>query len=148
MTDRDSSVTAPTQPTNGAPHWRLKVLIVEDDRDTAETLSRLLAIYKFEVHVETDGLSALAWARVHQPDVILLDIGLPDGIDGHEVARRLPEERAKPPLLVAITGRGQEEDVRRSQEAGIHLHLVKPVEPEQLHRLLLRFERVVKPGRG
>ena len=79
--------------------------------------------------------------------MILLDIGLPGGMDGHELARRLRNESpAKPPLLVAITGRGSDEDRRRSEEAGIHLHLVKPVDPGQVHALLRRFERVVMPA--
>jgi CheY-like chemotaxis protein len=75
--------------------------------------------------------------------VLLLDIGLP-GMSGWELARWVTEQPAeKRPLLVAITGYGREEDRRRSEEAGIDLHLVKPVDPDQLLRLLRRFYRVV-----
>lgn len=126
--------------------WQLKVLVVEDELDTAETLAELVQAFGFGVKIEADGARALAWAQEHQPDVVLLDIGLPGGMDGHELARQLHDHSSgKPPLLVAITGRAREEDKRRSEEAGIHMHLVKPVEPEQVHGLLRRFERVVMP---
>jgi CheY-like chemotaxis protein len=128
--------------------WKLRVLVVEDEPDTAETLAGLLHHFGFEVRVEADGAAALQWARAAEPDVVLLDIGLPGGMDGHELARHLREQpMSKPPLLVAITGSAREEDRRRSEEAGIHLHLVKPVEPEEVHGLLRRFERVIMPGR-
>src|SRR5262249_7469533 len=92
------------------------------------------------------------------PDVVLLDIGLP-GMDGYQVARRIQEEIVptipKAPLLIAVTGRGSEADRRCSQEAGIDLHLTKPVEPDQLLRLLERFQRIIlarggarRPGRA
>ena len=90
------------------------------------------------VDVETahDGLAALAAARAQQPDVIVLDIGLPC-IDGYEVARRL---RAEPgfsaTFIVALTGYGQDDDRRRAKEAGFDLHLVKPVDPARLLALV------------
>ncbi len=128
---------------NESNGWRMRVLVVEDNEDTAETVSQLLNQAGHEVEIARDGEAALCSARANPPDVVLLDIGLP-GIDGYEVARRVHEHPAdKRPLLVAVSGYGQEEDRRRSQEAGIDLHLVKPVEPAYLQRLLSRFRQVI-----
>jgi CheY-like chemotaxis protein len=122
----------------------LRILLVEDDGDSAETLAVLLRIYGHEVEVAHDGPTALRLAAAAPPDVALLDLGLPGGMDGYEVARRLREQEAdKLPLLIAVTGYGQEEDRRRSAEAGIHLHLLKPVDGEALNRLLQRFQAVI-----
>jgi CheY-like chemotaxis protein len=112
-----------------------RVLVVDDNVDAALSLSRLLQAAGHEVEAVHDGLAALASAPKWRPEVILLDIGLP-GIDGYEVARRLrsqPETRGA--VLVALTGYGQDEDRRRSQEAGFDHHLVKPVERGSLQRL-------------
>jgi CheY-like chemotaxis protein len=122
----------------------LRILLVEDDGDSAETLAVLLRIYGHEVDVARDGPTALRLAAAAPPDVALLDLDLPGGMDGYEVARRLREQEAdKLPLLIAVTGYGQEEDRRRSAEAGIHLHLLKPVDGEALNRLLQRFQAVI-----
>jgi CheY-like chemotaxis protein len=119
------------------PPPRRRILIVDDNVDAAVVMARMLSrSYGQEVGVAHDGPGALEAARRLGPEVVLLDIGLP-GLDGHEVARRL---RAGPGgdrmLLVALTGWGQEEDRRRSQEAGFDRHLVKPVEPEDIVGLL------------
>lgn len=136
-----------TRPTTGLGAWALRVLVVEDETETAETLAEVLDRFGFEVHLEAEGATGLRWAQAHAPDVVLIDIGLPGGMDGHELARRLRQEpTAKPPLLIAITGSTSEEDRRRSEEAGIHLHLIKPVEPEAVHGLLRRIERALKPA--
>ena len=122
----------------------LRILLVEDDGDLAETLAALLRIYGHEVQVARDGPTALRLAADQPPDVGLLDLGLPGGMDGYEVARRLREQEVdKLPLLIAVTGSGQDEDRRRSTEAGIHLHLLKPVDGEALNRLLQRFQAVI-----
>jgi len=132
---------------NETPGWRLQVLIVEDDADTAAALAHVVQGFGFAAHVEADAAAALAWTERHAPDVVLLDLGLPPGMNGHELARHLRQRLSeKPPLLVAVTGSTSEEDRRRSEEAGIHLHLVKPVEPEQVRSLLRRFERVIMPS--
>lgn len=107
--------------------------------DAAVSLARLLGrLHGQEVRVAHDGPSALAVAEEFRPEVVLLDIGLP-GMDGHEVARRL---RGRPEfegvLIVALTGWGQGDDRRRSQEVGIDHHLVKPVDPESLKNLLAK----------
>jgi CheY-like chemotaxis protein len=121
----------------------LDVLVVEDSAASAEALALLLRRDGHEVRVAPDGPAALAAAQARPPDVVLLDIGLP-GMDGYEVARRLqgrPGEKAA--LLVAVTGRGRDEDRRRSAEAGIDLHLVKPADPGELVRLLRKFRTIV-----
>jgi len=93
-----------------------------------------------DVTTAHDGTTALAIAEREQPQVVLLDIGLP-GIDGYEVARRIRTQPGGENIaLVAITGYGQAEDKQRAQEAGFALHLVKPIEPEALQRALARFE--------
>ena len=115
---------------------RSRVLVVEDNVDAAESLAALLRLWGHEVQVVHDGLAAIDAAREQRPEVVLLDIGLP-GLDGYQVARKLREEVGlDQALLVAMTGYGQPEDRRRSQEAGIHLHYVKPVEPAILRELL------------
>jgi signal transduction histidine kinase/integral membrane sensor domain MASE1 len=119
-----------------APGGR-RVLVVDDNVDGAESLGLLLSLDGHEVRLAHDGPSALDTARQYQPDVVLLDIGLPDAMDGYEVARRLRSELGlRSALLLALTGFGQEEDRRRSREAGFDDHLVKPVEPARLKRLL------------
>lgn len=126
----------------GAAWPRRRILVVDDNVDAASALGRMLArLYGQEVQVAHDGPSALAAAQGYRPDVILLDIGLP-GMDGYEVARRL---RGRPEfggtLIVALTGWGQESDRQRSKEAGFDRHLVKPVEPEDLQKLLAEVVR-------
>jgi CheY-like chemotaxis protein len=125
---------------------RLRILLVEDHDDTAKTTALLLQQDGYEVHVVADGPAALQATEAVEPDVVLLDVGLP-GMDGYELAKCLRERMtAKRPFLVAITGYGTEEDRRRSEEAGIDLHLLKPVEFTELSRLLARFQAIVTPG--
>ena len=116
---------------------RRRILVVDDNMDAAKSLARLLErLHGQEVRVAHDGPEALAVADEFRPEVVLLDIGLP-GMSGYEVAehlRGLPEFEET--LIVALTGWGQEDDRRRSRGAGIDHHLVKPVDPEALTRLL------------
>ncbi|HKD37806.1 MAG TPA: response regulator, partial [Pirellulales bacterium] len=118
------------------PIDRHRVLVVEDNVYAAKSFATLLRLDGHEVQVAHDGPEALQTAEKFRPDVILLDIGLP-GIDGYEVAQRL---RAKPEFketqLIAMTGYGQPEDRRRSREAGIDHHLVKPVKIDFVRALL------------
>src|SRR5262245_30703389 len=110
----------------------LHVLVVEDDPDCARTQALLLSAENHADSVLGDGFAALREVQDSRPDVVLLDIGLP-GMDGYEVARRIFDMNLwKRPLLVAVTGLGESKDLRRSQEVGIDLHLVKPVAPETL----------------
>jgi CheY-like chemotaxis protein/two-component sensor histidine kinase len=119
------------------------VLIVDDNRDAADLLATLLQTQGYDVAVEYDSHSAMTRARLERPEIILLDIGLPQ-IDGHELARRF---RANPETasatLIAISGYGQQIDRQRSRQAGFDHHMVKPVAPEQL-LAVLRREGVVR----
>jgi two-component system CheB/CheR fusion protein len=118
-----------------------RVLVVDDNVDAAESLAMVLRVGGHEVCTAHDGLAALNAAEQFQPEVVLLDIGLPK-VDGYEVARRLRERAgSEQVLLVAVTGYGQEEDRRRAEEAGFDAHLVKPADPFALHRLLAHSER-------
>jgi signal transduction histidine kinase len=115
---------------------RKKVLVVDDNRDAAESLSLLLRLNGYEVRTAYDGEAALQAARDYLPDVAVLDLGLPR-MDGYEVARRIRQEPALAGItLVAASGYGQEEDRRRSGEAGFDQHLIKPVEMEDLLGIL------------
>jgi CheY-like chemotaxis protein len=121
----------------------LRILVVEDHDDSAASLALLLRIWGHAVRVARDGLTALEMARAFWPDVVLLDIRLP-GMDGWQVADQLQKQPApRKPLLIALTGHGRDADRRRSQETGIHLHLLKPVEPDQLRGLLSRLQRIL-----
>jgi two-component system CheB/CheR fusion protein len=123
-------------PVAAAAGSRLRVLIVEDNPDTAESEAKVLQLVGHEVYTALEGTTAVQMARDHPPDVVLLDIGLP-GMGGYEVARRLQcEPGLERTLLVAVTGFGQEEDLRRSSAEGFAHHLVKPVDPHQLCALL------------
>jgi PAS domain S-box-containing protein len=112
-----------------------RVLVVDDNRDAADSLSMLLSARGHEVRVAYDGLEAVGAAVAFDPDVVLMDIGLPK-LDGYDAARRIREARGKDVLLVAITGWGQDEDRRRSSAAGYDFHLTKPVDPEAITRLI------------
>lgn len=114
------------------PH---RILVVDDNRDAALSLAMLLDLMGNETRTAHDGLEAIEIAAQFQPEIILLDIGMPK-VDGYEAARRLRERHGAGVVLVALTGWGQDEDRRRSQEAGFDLHLVKPVEIAALEDLL------------
>lgn len=134
---KDSSLDGATLSQTHAPSvvHSLRVLVVDDNVDTARLLAMLLCHEGHDAIVAADGLSAIDAVRARTPDVVLLDIGLP-GMDGFEVCRCL---RQKPgleqALIVALTGYGQEEDRRRSQEAGFDAHLIKPIGMDQLHQI-------------
>ena len=114
----------------------LRVLVVEDELVTAESLALFLRSWGHEVNLACNGPDALSMVSTFQPEVVLLDIGLPN-MDGYEVSlrlRRLPGmERC---LLMALTGQGYEADVRRFKGAGIDFHFLKPVEPALLREVL------------
>jgi two-component system OmpR family response regulator len=115
---------------------RLCVLIVEDLKDTADSTAELLTLFGHGVRVAPCGADALRQSAAATPDVILLDIGLP-GMCGWEVAMRVRRQIiGKQPLIVAVTGRGTECDRWNSALAGIDMHLIKPVEPATLSRLM------------
>jgi PAS domain S-box-containing protein len=121
----------------------LRVLVVDDNVDAAESLRMLLTMSGHQLQVVHSGLEAPEAAREHRPDVMLLDIGLP-GLNGYQVAERIRDTpELKNIVLVALTGYGQEEDRRRAMQSGFHYHLVKPVDPHQLEDLLAQIGRVM-----
>jgi CheY-like chemotaxis protein len=131
-----------------APSPPRRVLVVDDNTDTAESLAKLLELMGHQVRTAPDGPAALESVRDYRPEVVLLDIGLP-GMDGYEVARRLRAERATEAVfLVALTGYGQEEDRRRSREAGFDRHLVKPVDLNTLRQVLVSAQALPQQNRA
>jgi signal transduction histidine kinase len=133
----EAQPTAPSRPAGetGASAPR-RVLVVDDNRDSAESLCVLLRLGGHEAVAAYDGLEAVEAADTHRPDVILLDIGLPR-LNGFEAARRIRLRLGEAcPILVALTGWGQDSDRRASREAGFDAHLVKPVDDATLLRLL------------
>ena len=113
-----------------------RVLVADDDKDAVLILTALLRHEGYEVRGVHRGAEVLDAVFNFAPDVVLLDIGMP-GLDGYEVARRLRSLNAERPLrIVAITGWGQEADRQKSREAGFDLHLVKPVDPNELAQAL------------
>jgi CheY-like chemotaxis protein len=113
-----------------------RILVIEDQRDTAYSLRLLLELYGYEVTVAYSAPDGVSAAEQDPPDVVLCDIGLP-GLDGYEVARKLRSNPATAKArLIAVTAYSQDEDRQRSHEAGFELHLVKPVDPDALRRVL------------
>ncbi|HET9479727.1 MAG TPA: PAS domain S-box protein [Pyrinomonadaceae bacterium] len=113
-----------------------RILIVDDNRDSADSLAMLLEITNNKTYMAHDGVEALEAIEKNRPEVVLLDIGLPK-LDGHEVCRRVREQPwGKDVVIIALTGWGQEDDRRKSEEAGFNGHLVKPVDYDQLLELL------------
>ena len=123
------------------------IMIVEDNADAREALRLLLELDGHTVEAAADGAEALQVAGAKDPDIALVDIGLP-GIDGYEVARRLRQSHGRRPLLIALTGYGQPEDRRRATEAGFDALLVKPVDPTALSDLLVTLEIPAREFRG
>ncbi len=113
----------------------LRVLVVDDSTDAAESLAKLLRLAGHEVLVAHDGQRALEIAAAGRPSVMLLDIGLP-GMDGYEVCRRLRQQGFSDARIIAVTGYGQERDRQRSREAGFDSHTIKPVDPSELMKLV------------
>jgi PAS domain S-box-containing protein len=117
-----------------------RILVVDDNEDAATSLSILLELQGHDVFIASDGLSALRVAGEMNPEIVLLDIGLP-GLDGYEVARRIRTEPwGAQMMLIAITGWGQQQDKQIAVDAGFDFHLTKPVEHAQLVRLIARTE--------
>ncbi|HSQ20914.1 MAG TPA: PAS domain S-box protein [Blastocatellia bacterium] len=113
-----------------------RILIVDDNTDNAESLAMLLGITGNETYIAHDGIEAIEAAEKHRPEVVLLDIGLPK-LSGHDVCRHIREQPwGKDIVVIALTGWGQEEDRRKSEEAGFNGHLVKPVDYDELLELL------------
>jgi CheY-like chemotaxis protein/two-component sensor histidine kinase len=139
QTQQPATAKDETQPSGP----RCRILVVDDNRDSADSLAILLDLMGNEVATAYDGLEAIAVAESFRPDTILLDIGLPR-LNGYETARRIREQPwSKGVVLIALTGWGQEEDRRRSREAGFDQHLVKPIDPAMLRALLAGLQPAV-----
>jgi PAS domain S-box-containing protein len=136
------------QPASGkdgfaVPKSSLRILIVDDSRDGANSLALLLRIMGNDTRTAYDGQEGVAVSGQFRPDVVLLDIGLPK-LNGYEACRRIREQPwGKDIVLIAVTGWGQEEDRRRSREAGFDHHMVKPVDPQALMKLLAGLQQVM-----
>lgn len=113
-----------------------RILVVDDNRDAADSLALVLRLMGHHVMTAHDGVEAVQAAATFRPDLALLDIGMPK-MNGYDAARHIREQSwSKNMVLISLTGWGQEEDKRRAIEAGFHYHLTKPVEPDALEKLL------------
>ncbi len=119
-----------------APRACRRILVVDDNVDSAQCMEMLLKIDGHEVYVAHDGRAAIDTAQMFHPQVVLLDIGLPK-MDGYEVARRLREwPEMRKAVLIALTGYGRPEDHRLSEQAGFDYHLTKPVNPNKVQDIV------------
>src|SRR5690606_3773562 len=124
------------QTTRGAPAASCRVLVVDDNQAAAETLAMILSLQGSEVRSAGNGQEAVVLAESFGPDVVFMDLGMPV-MNGYEAARHIREQSwGREMLLVALTGWGQEEDRRRTRQAGFDEHLVKPADPAQLQQLI------------
>jgi PAS domain S-box-containing protein len=113
-----------------------RILVVDDNRDSADSLGTLLRVQGYDVHTAYDGQAAIEAAEILRPDVVLLDLGMPR-LNGYEAARHLRQQPwGRDLTLIALTGWGQDEDRQRTREAGFDQHFVKPVDPAELLQLL------------
>ncbi|AMV17382.1 PAS domain S-box protein [Planctomyces sp. SH-PL14] len=120
---------------------RRRILVVDDNRDAAESLGMMLRLMGHEIRTAGDGPAAIEAAEIYRPEMILMDIGLPK-LNGYEACRRIRDQAwSHGMVIVALTGWGQEEDRRRSQEAGFDHHLVKPVDMNDLSTTLNQLKR-------
>jgi CheY-like chemotaxis protein len=126
-----------------------RVLVVDDNADAAETVAAYLRLEGHETKVVTEGAEVLAAARVFEPQVVVLDIGLP-GLDGYQIARQLRiQPYTKDTLLIAVTGYGREEDRARAAAAGFDCHFVKPADPVEIQAAIERGSPLGKEqGKG
>jgi two-component system CheB/CheR fusion protein len=130
----------PAEGAAGPTGRSLRVVVVDDNRDAGESLGQLLRLHDHQVRVFPSGAEALEAIPAFRPDVVLLDIGLPD-LDGYQVALRLRQlPGGADVFLVAVTGYGQEEHRRRAAAAGFDYHLVKPINFAALHELMQQIE--------
>ena len=125
---------------------RQRVLVVDDNRDSAQTLAMMLKIMGNDVRTAHDGLEAIEQAQDYQPDVLLLDLGMPK-LNGYDVCRRIREQAWGAKLqIIALTGWGQAEDRQRTKDAGFDHHLVKPVDVTRLRELLDEAAQRAQPS--
>ncbi len=139
----DDVVAAPFLPP--APRRNLRLLVADDNRDATESLSALLRLEGHQVESALNGRDAFRMAQEFRPDAVLMDIGMPV-LNGYEVAQLIREQPwGRDMLLIALTGWGQNEDRRRSREAGFNAHLVKPADHQQLLGVIAEFGEAGRP---
>lgn len=138
---REPGEEQPAEQQHPRPAGRLRLLIVDDNRAAAEMLGMVLAARGHEIRVGFDGRQAVALAEEFGPDVVLMDLGMPV-MSGDEAARQIRRQPwGSEMILVALSGWGQDEDKRRSRDAGFDSHLVKPVETAELERILATLRK-------
>jgi CheY-like chemotaxis protein len=126
----------------------MNVLIVEDLRDTVDSMRFLLELWGCKSTVVYNGQRAIEAAATLNPDIVILDIGLPD-MSGWDVSHRLRQSpTTASALMVAVTGYGQPDDIKRSKEVGIDLHFLKPADPEDIKRVLISWEQSLTKRHG
>ena len=130
---------------NSPAPTQLRILVVDDNDDNADSLGIMLRILGHDTRIGRDGLAVLEIAETFRPDVVLLDLGMPK-MDGYEACRRIRDQAwGKEMVLIAQTGWGQDEDRRRTQAAGFDHHLVKPIKQAELVKLLAERASERKP---
>jgi DNA-binding response OmpR family regulator len=137
-------MTEPAAAADVTPVRGCRILVVDDNVDSAESMATLLELDGHDVRVAHDGLAAVESALASRPQAVLLDIGLP-GLDGDEVARRLRSlDETKDTFLIAVTGYGKTEDRVRALTSGFNYHITKPVDPGELDMIIEKLT----PGRS
>jgi DNA-binding response OmpR family regulator len=131
--------------TGAAESGRCRILLVEDNEDAREMLQMLLTLAGHDVHGAADGPSGIEMAKATDPDMVVIDLGLP-GVDGYEVARQLRASLGARVGLIALSGYGQAADRRKALEAGFDTHLVKPVDPNHLSGVIASIQRRQQDG--
>lgn len=130
-----------SNPVETAGTGKTRILVVDDNEDSATSLAAMFEMLGHEARVAFDGVAAVEAAASYKPDVVLLDIGLPK-MSGLAAARKIREQDGGRAIyLIAVTGWGDEKDKRRSAEAGFDLHLVKPIDPVALENVLAQQQR-------
>ena len=123
----------------GIPEYAGRILIVEDDSDNAESIAKILECWGYQTRIEADSLAALEAMQSFVPDLVLLDLGLPS-IDGYEVAKRIRRmSRFARTPIACVTAHGFPEHRRKSAEAGCNAHLLKPVDYDELKKMIAIF---------
>ncbi len=136
MTEQKPSLKTAAE--HAAVRPRLRILVVDDNRDSATSMAMMLKMIGNETFTAFDGLQAVEAAATHSPEVILMDVSMPS-LSGHEATRRIRDNNTTPrPFIVALSGWGREQDERQSLEAGCDCHIVKPVTLAVMQELLMR----------
>jgi len=146
--ERRNAPIRPVGNDGASPNSKLRILVVDDNRDAASTVGMLLKLMGNTIRTAHDGEEAVQAAGEFRPQVVLLDIGLPK-MNGYDAASRIrQQEWGTKMILVAVTGWGQEDDRRKSKEAGFDHHMVKPVDPQSLMKLLAEFSEAAGRKHG